>query len=206
MSIEKVKMLKTIQFDRECWEVGEIYPKGDEPLHPIILDEILKQTGSVEVLSYTKDSVMEKSKLKQPLSDNALAEAQLKEKEALEKAETERKRAEQLLIEKREMMKAVEDLQMRFEALSDVVVKFGDSFDSLAKKVTDLENVLNKEKITEIIARLINDSRAAIAGMNTRAALTSIIKDTEKEESAPSSKTSGKKVLVRRKVIVKRKK
>ena len=188
MSIEKVKIKRTLQLDRKCWEVGEIYPKGDEPLHPMLLDEILKQTGSVEVLSYTKDSVMEKSNLKQPLSDNVLAEAQRNEKEALEKVETERKRAEQLLIEKREMMKAVEDLQMRFEALSDVVVKFGDSFDSLSKKVTDLETK----------ATLAHNGISKLRG--------EIPKDTKKEESAPSMKTSKKKAFVKRKVIVKRKK
>ncbi len=199
MSIEKVKMLKTIQLDRECWEVGEILPrKPGEPLPPIILDEILKQTGSVEVLSYTKDSAPEKSNLKQPLSDNALAEAQRNEKEAVKKAEIERKRAEQLLIEKREMMKAVEDLQMRFEALSDVVVKFGDSFDSLSKKVTDLQKDidLNEERFEVMVGRIADLERP----------ITKDVAQKEKEESTPSSKTSGKKVFVKRKVIVKRKK
>jgi len=82
MAIEKVKMLKTIQSPgRECWEVGEVYPKNPgEPLHPILLDEILKKTGSVEVVSYTKDTVAEESNLQQPLSDNALVEAQRESK------------------------------------------------------------------------------------------------------------------------------
>jgi len=60
---------------------------------------------------------------------------------------------------------------------------------------------LSEKKIIDIITRSINDSQAHIAHLAK-----AMKDDTKKEESAPSMKTSKKKTLVKRKVIVKRKK
>jgi len=214
MTIEKVKMIKTIQSGKDCWEAGEIYPKGGEPLHPTILEEIRLKTGTVEILSYKGDSVLAKSNLQQPLSDNTLVEAQRKEKEALEKFSLAKTRADQLLIEKREMIKAVEDLGIRFEVLSTKVFNLQNQVDTfekgVPKNVDTRLNILYKRvgvleeeshKISKLLAEMAND----ITNVKKAVSMIDLVKTVPEKESTSSKKTSGRKVLVKR-TIVQRKK
>ncbi len=189
MTIESVKMLKTVQADRECWEAGEIFPKNPgEPLHPILLAEISAGTGTVEVLTHTKESASEKSGLTKPLSDNSLAAAQHREREALEALRLEKEKADNLLIEKREMQKTIEDLLTRFDALNMTVLSVQGEVQEL-KEVPDYSDEMIQGQIKSLFGRI-----DALEGKET----------VVKKEDAPSKKTSGEKVSGKKKIIVRR--
>jgi len=202
MAIEKVKMLKSVTFDTECWEVGEIYPKGTEPLHPILLQEILRKTGTVEVISHTKNIVLEKSNLTTPLSNNSLAEAQRKEKELMAIAEAERERAEQLLIDKQKLITTIEEMELNFQVLSIMVNGFVDRLDEMEKEfkrqIKNLSDVvcLLTEKADVLEKRFYSSNYCLVDHVHQD--------NSTKKEDASSIITSEKKVLAR-KTIVKRK-
>ncbi len=192
MTIERVKMIKTVQSGRDCWEAGEIYPEGDEPLHPVLLQEIVLRTGTVEVLSHKDEA--KKDNLKQPLSDNSLAEAQHKEKEALEKASLEQERADQILIEKRKLAETIEEFQIRLEALTGLVTDLKISVTLVGKRLDALE-----EKETPDAGAQVDElSKRIVFNENNIKLLFNSGKD------APSVKTRGTKAPVKRKVIVRR--
>jgi len=184
MAIERVKMIKTVVAGEDCWEAGEIFPKPGKPLHPVLLDELRNRTGTVEVLSYTKDVVLQESNLQMPLSDNVLAMAQSKEKEALEEAKLEKARADALLIEKRELAKTIEDLQMQFEVLQTMVNGFQ----------KDLQELKERLEIGQEPFDLLSERIDVLEGNLV-----------VQKEDAPSMKTSEKKAPVKRKIIVRRK-
>ena len=119
MSIEKVKMLKTVQAGRECWEKGTILPIGGESLHPIILQEIIQRTGTVEVLSYKEDPIKKGSKLKTPLDNNSLLEAQRKERELNERLNAERVKAEEAVLMSKKFAKDFQETKEVLEGMSD---------------------------------------------------------------------------------------
>lgn len=50
MIILKVRLIKTLKAGDMIWVEGEVLPKNGEPLHPVILDEIHLETGTVEIL------------------------------------------------------------------------------------------------------------------------------------------------------------
>lgn len=194
MTIELVKMIKSVQAGRECWEAGEIYPKNPgDPLHPVLLAEIMAKTGTVEVLSHKKDSVPEKSGLIKPLSDNTLAEAQHKEREATEALRLATEKAEQLLIEKREMLKTVEDLQLSFEALQTMVYGFQRDLQELKEAP-----VYTAEESIDLLSE-------RITALENAGPIIDAPEPETKKQDAPSKKTSGKKVSGKKKLIVRRK-
>ena len=51
MTIEKVRIIKTLKCGNTTYWVGQVYPQGDEPIPPDIMREVENHAGTVEVLS-----------------------------------------------------------------------------------------------------------------------------------------------------------
>ncbi|OIO42026.1 hypothetical protein AUJ63_04230 [Candidatus Pacearchaeota archaeon CG1_02_35_32] len=201
MSIEKVKMLKTVQAGRECWEKGTILPIGGESLHPIILQEIIQRTGTVEVLSYKEDPIKKGSKLKTPLDNNSLLEAQRKERELNERLNAERVKAEEAVLMSKKFAKDFQETKEVLEGIKMENQSFASRLQKMEKSLEGLKSAFSsfeektKKSLTEFEKRVVSDNSAKEDKVNFR-------KDEEKETLEKMrervSPVKSKKIIIRK--------
>lgn len=138
-TIERVKMIKTLKAGELVWEAGTILPKEGESLHPIIVEEVRLNTGTVEVLSYRDGSPAEDSGLKVPLNENVSLKAEVREKEVNARAAAEKMIRDSEAKERKALFKEIEELKLQSS-------KFEKSIAELRKDFLILKDSFEKNK------------------------------------------------------------